>query len=52
VDRGRLLFTTLAMEREAVLNRYFDYITVEKVRSEEEGWKMLGDKQMLWGSHL
>jgi len=38
----------LAMEREAVLDRYFDDITVEKVRSEEEGWNMIGDKPQLW----
>lgn len=36
------------MEREAVLDRYFDDITVEKVRSEEEGWNMIGDKPQLW----
>ncbi|NAL77638.1 hypothetical protein DYY65_05225 [Nitrososphaera sp. AFS] len=38
----------LAMEKEAVLDRYFDDINVEKVRSEEEGWNMIGDKPMLW----
>jgi hypothetical protein len=37
----------LAMEREAVLDRYFDVITVEKVRA-EEGWKTIDDKPMLW----
>ena len=38
----------LAMERAAVLDRYFDDITVEKVRSEEEGWRMIDDKPQLW----
>jgi hypothetical protein len=41
----------LAMEREAVLDRYFNDITVEKVRSEEEGWKMIGNKPMLLRGH-
>jgi hypothetical protein len=31
----------LAMERESVLDRYFDDITVERVSSEEQGWKSL-----------
>jgi hypothetical protein len=34
----------LAMERE----RYFDDITVERVNSEEKGWKSLEDKPLLW----
>ncbi len=38
----------LAMEREAVLDKYFDDITVEKVSSEEEGWNMIGEKHQLW----
>ena len=38
----------LAMERETVLDRYFDDITVEKVRSEEEGWKKIDNKPELW----
>jgi hypothetical protein len=38
----------LAMERESVLDRYFDDITVERVNSEEQGWKSLDDKQSLW----
>jgi hypothetical protein len=42
----------LAMEREAVLDRYFDDTTVEKVRSEEEGWKTIADKPMLWEGHF
>lgn len=39
------------MEREVVLDRYFDNKTIEKVRSEGEEWKMIGDKPMLWGGH-
>ena len=38
----------LAMERESVLDRYFDDITVERVNSEEQGWKSLDDKPLLW----
>ena len=38
----------LAMERESVLDRYFDDITVERVNSEEKGWKSLEDKPLLW----
>ena len=41
----------LAMEREAVLHRYFEG-TTKKVRSEEEGWKMIGDKPKLWGGNF
>ncbi|MDQ4013581.1 MAG: hypothetical protein M3146_07640 [Thermoproteota archaeon] len=38
----------LAMEREAMLDRYFNDITVEKVESENEGWSRLKDKPRLW----
>jgi hypothetical protein len=38
----------LAMEREAVLNRYFNDITVEKVKSENEAWSRLKDKPRFW----
>jgi hypothetical protein len=38
----------LAMERENVLDRYFTDITVERVGSEEDGWKSLDDKPSLW----
>jgi hypothetical protein len=38
----------LAMERDSVLDRYFDDITVERVSSEEDGWKSLDDKPLLW----
>ena len=41
-------FPPLAMERESVLDRYFDDITVERVSSEEDGWKSLDDKPLLW----
>jgi hypothetical protein len=34
----------LAMEREAVLDQYFDDITVEKVKSEKEAWNRINDK--------
>ena len=36
------------MEREAVLDRYFDDIAVEKVKSEEDGWNMINEKPQLW----
>ena len=38
----------LAMERESVLDRYFDEITVERIESEEEGWNRINDRPMLW----
>jgi hypothetical protein len=38
----------LALERESVLDRYFDDITVEPISSEEDGWKNLDDKPLLW----
>lgn len=38
----------LAMEREAVLNQYFNDIIVEKVESEKEAWSRLKDKTRLW----
>ena len=38
----------LAMERESVLDRYFDDITVERVSSKEDGWKSLDEKPLLW----
>ncbi|MGA7007729.1 MAG: hypothetical protein WBY28_11690 [Nitrososphaeraceae archaeon] len=46
---GRRLFSPqLAMERESVLDRYFEDITVERISSEEKGWKSLDDKPLLW----
>ena len=39
----------LAMEREAVLDRYFNDISVESVESEEEAWNSINDKPRLWG---
>jgi len=38
----------LAMERESVLDRYFNDISVERVESEEEAWDMINDKPRLW----
>jgi hypothetical protein len=38
----------LAMERESVLDHYFDDITVERIESEEEGWNSIKDRPMLW----
>jgi hypothetical protein len=37
----------LAMERESVLDHYFDDITVERIESEEEGWNSIKDRSML-----
>ncbi len=39
---------SLAMERESVLDRHFDDITVERVSSEEDGWKSIDNKPLLW----
>ncbi|MDQ3835819.1 MAG: hypothetical protein M3270_02635 [Thermoproteota archaeon] len=38
----------LAMERESVLNRYFDDISVKRVESEDEAWNSINDKPRLW----
>ncbi|MDQ3961240.1 MAG: hypothetical protein M3230_02020 [Thermoproteota archaeon] len=38
----------LAMEREGVLDRYFNDISVERVESEEEAWSSINDKLRLW----
>src|SRR6266540_3551892 len=38
----------LAMEREEVLDRYFNDISVERVESEEDAWKSINDKPRLW----
>jgi hypothetical protein len=38
----------LAMERENVLDRYFNDITVERVESEEEAWNRINHKPLLW----
>jgi hypothetical protein len=38
----------LAMEREGVLDRYFNDISVERVESEEEAWSSINDKTRLW----
>lgn len=42
----------LAMERASVLDRYFSDITVERVESEEEGWKRISDTPLLWSEKL
>jgi hypothetical protein len=38
----------LAMEREGVLDQYFNDISVERVESEEEAWNSINDKPRLW----
>jgi hypothetical protein len=38
----------LAMEREGVLDRYFNDISIERVESEEEAWSSINDKPRLW----
>jgi hypothetical protein len=38
----------LAMERESVLNRYFNDIAVERLESEQEGWGRINDKPWIW----
>jgi hypothetical protein len=39
----------LAMEREGVLDQYFNDISVERVDSEEVAWNSINDKPRLWG---
>jgi hypothetical protein len=36
------------MERESVLDQYFNDIAVACVESEEEGWNRIKDKLSLW----
>ncbi|MDQ3838203.1 MAG: hypothetical protein M3297_02930 [Thermoproteota archaeon] len=38
----------LAMERESVLDQYFDDIETQRVESEDEGWNKINDKPRLW----
>jgi hypothetical protein len=38
----------LAMERESVLDQYFNYIDIQRVESEET-WNKIKDKPLLWG---
>jgi hypothetical protein len=45
MDRRRLLFTSLAMEGEAVLDRFFDNIKIKDVSSEEDGWSKIRNRQ-------
>jgi hypothetical protein len=37
------------MEREGVLDQYFNDISVERVDSEEDAWNSINDKPRLWG---
>jgi hypothetical protein len=38
----------LAMEKESVLDKYFEDITVERVSSQKDGWKILDYMPRLW----
>lgn len=38
----------LAMERESLLDRYFEDTTVQRVISEEDGWRRIGNTPQLW----
>ena len=38
----------LAMEREALLDQYFDDISVEKVKEPLRGWERIRGKPLLW----
>jgi hypothetical protein len=38
----------LAMERESVLDQYFNDIAVLRVESEEDAWNKINDKPRLW----
>ena len=48
MDRGRLLYSPLAMERDSVLDRYFDDITVQLIASEKEGHNRIAIIAGLW----
>jgi hypothetical protein len=36
------------MERESVLDRYFDDIAVKPVETEQKGWDSISDRPRLW----
>ena len=36
------------MEREAVLDQYFDEISVERLDEPQRGWERIRDKPLLW----
>jgi hypothetical protein len=38
----------LAMEREAILDKYFDDLSVEKVDEPQRGWERMRGKPLLW----
>ena len=38
----------LTMERESVLDQYFDNIEVVRVDSEDQGWNIIKEKRSLW----
>ena len=38
----------LAMERESVLDHYFDDIAVSRIESDEEGWNSIRAKPSIW----
>ena len=35
-------------KKESVLDKYINDITVDQVRSEDEGWNKIQDKPLLW----
>jgi hypothetical protein len=39
------------MERESVLDQYFNDIGVQRVESEEEAWNMINYKPRLWNKN-
>jgi hypothetical protein len=39
------------MERESVLNQYFNDIAVSRVESEVQGWNTIKDKPSLWNKN-
>ena len=41
-------YPPLVMERECVLDRYFDDLIVEIVESEKAGWAKIKDKPSIW----
>ena len=38
----------LRMEKEAVLDKYFEDIQVERISNEEEGWSKISDLPVCW----
>jgi hypothetical protein len=48
LDRRMYCSPPLTMEREALLDQYFDDVSVEKVDKAQRGWERIRGKTFLW----